>query len=74
MRFLSDLRALNNQLERIPFPIPHIQDTLRKLQGFTHATALDLNMGHYTIRIDHDATKLCAIVTPWGNTITYSYL
>jgi hypothetical protein len=33
-------------------------------------TALDLNMGYYTIRLDPDASKICTIIFPWGR---YSY-
>ena len=41
------------------------------MQGFTYATALDLNMGYYTIRLDGDAQKICTIILPWGK---YSYM
>jgi hypothetical protein len=41
------------------------------MEGFTYATALDLNMGYYTIRLDPDAHKICTIILPWGK---YSYL
>jgi hypothetical protein len=41
------------------------------MEGFTYTTALDLNMGYYTIRLDSDAQKICTIVLPWGK---YSYL
>ncbi len=41
------------------------------MEGFTFATALDLNMGYYTIRLDPDASKICTIILPWGK---YSYL
>jgi hypothetical protein len=34
-------------------------------------TALDLNMGYYSIRLDHDVSKICTIILPWGK---YSYL
>ncbi len=44
---------------------------LQEMEGFTYATALDLNMGHYTIRLDPDAQKICTIILPWGK---YSYL
>ena len=44
---------------------------MQKLQGFTYATALDLNMGYYTIRLDPDAQKICTIILPWGK---YQYL
>jgi hypothetical protein len=66
IRFISDFRKLNTFLKRKPFPIPKIQDMLLKLKGFTYASALDLNMGYYTIRLDPDAQKLCTIVLPWG--------
>ncbi|MFM8622685.1 MAG: RNase H-like domain-containing protein, partial [Holophagaceae bacterium] len=71
VRFLSDFRRLNSMLKRKPFPIPKIQDMLQKLEGFRYATALDLNMGYYTIRLNPDAQKLCTIVLPWGK---YQYL
>jgi hypothetical protein len=43
---------------------------LQELEGFTYATALDLNMGYYTIRLDPMASKMCTIIFPWGK---YSY-
>ncbi len=40
-------------------------------EGFTYATALDLNMGYYyTIRLDPTASEMCTIIFPWGK---YSY-
>jgi hypothetical protein len=35
------------------------------MEGFTFASALDLNMGYYHINLDADAQNLCAIVFPW---------
>jgi hypothetical protein len=35
------------------------------MEGFTFASALDLNMGYYHIKLDADAQKLCTIVFPW---------
>ncbi len=43
---------------------------LQELEGFSIATALDLNIVYYTIRLDPDATKICTITFPWGK---YSY-
>ncbi len=43
---------------------------MQELGGFTFATALDLNMGYYTIRLDPKASKICTIIFPWGK---YSY-
>jgi hypothetical protein len=38
---------------------------IRSMEGFTFASALDLNMGYYHIKLDADAEKLCTIVLPW---------
>jgi hypothetical protein len=55
-------------LKHHPFPIPKIGDMILSMEGFTFASALDLNMGYYHIKLDHDADaqKLCTIVFPWG--------
>jgi len=66
VRFINDLRELNKRIRRVPFPLPKIQDLLLKMEGFTYATALDLNMGYYHIRLDAASKKLCTLVFPWG--------
>jgi hypothetical protein len=38
---------------------------LQELEGFTYATALNLNVGYYTIRLDLQASKMCTIIFPW---------
>jgi len=68
---ISDFREVNKQIVRKPFPTPKISMVLQELEGFTYATALDLNMGYYTIRLDPDASKICTIILLWGK---YSYL
>ncbi len=70
VRFLSDLWEVNKRLVRKPSPIPKISTVLQEIVGFSYATALDLNMGYYTIRLDPDASKICTIIFPWGK---YSY-
>jgi hypothetical protein len=71
VRFISDFREVNKRLVRKPFPIPKISTVLQELEGFTSATARDLNMGYYTICLDPDASKICTIIFSWGK---YSYL
>jgi len=71
VRTISDFRELNKRIVRRPFPIPKISTTLQELEGFTYATALDLNMGYYTIRLDPMAVEMCTIIFPFGK---YSYL
>ena len=66
VRFITDLRQVNKRIVRKPFPLPKITDKMQRLQGFLYATALDLNMGYYHIRLDPDAQKLWTIILPWG--------
>jgi len=66
VRFISDFRELNKRKLRKPHPIPSIQDMLLNLEGFQWATSLDLNMGHYHIRLDPASKQLCTIVLPFG--------
>ena len=70
VRFLSDFRELNKNIKCKPYPIPKVQDMLLKLEGFTYATAIDLNMGYYNILLTPASSRLCTIVLPWGK---YSY-
>jgi hypothetical protein len=67
---ISDFRELNKRIVRKPYPIPNISMILQELEGFTYATALDLNMGYYTIKLDPTASKMCTIIFLWGK---YSY-
>jgi len=71
VRTITDFRELNKRIIRRPYPIPKISTTLQALEGFTYATALDLNMGYYTIRLDPKAVEMFTIIFPWGK---YSYM
>jgi hypothetical protein len=66
LSLISGSTVLNLLLKRHPFPIPKIGDMIRSMEGFTFASALDLNMGYYYIKLDADAQKICTIVFPWG--------
>jgi hypothetical protein len=65
IRVVTDFRKLNLLLKRHPYPIPKIGGMIRSMEGFTFASALDLNMGYYHIKLDADAQKLCNIVFLW---------
>ncbi len=67
---ISDFRELNKRIVRKPYPIPKISLIPQELESFTYATAFDLNMGYYTIRLDLVASEMCTIIFPWGK---YSY-
>ena len=71
VRMVSDFRKVNTNLVRKPYPIPKISGIMQELEGFQYATALDLNMGYYTIRLDPGSQDICTIITPWGK---YKYL
>ncbi len=45
VRTITDFRELNKRIVRKPYLIPKIRMILQELEGFTYATALDLNMG-----------------------------
>jgi hypothetical protein len=66
IRVVTDFRKLNLLLKRHPFCIPKIgkADMIRSMEGLTFASALDLNMGYYHIKLDADVDtqKLCTIV------------
>jgi hypothetical protein len=66
IRFHSNFQEVNKKLIKNPFPIPKISTVLQELEGFTFATALDLNIGYYTIRLDPDASRICTVIFPWG--------
>ncbi len=70
VRTISDFRELNKRILRKSYPIPKISTILQELEGFNYATAFDLNMGYYTIRLDPTASEMCTIIFPWGK---YSY-
>jgi hypothetical protein len=70
VQILADFRRLNAQMNRKKIPPPKISDILRKLSGFTYATAIDLIMGYNHIPLDLKAQKICTTVLRRG---TYQY-
>eukprot|EP00957_Ditylum_brightwellii_P113834 8678889-Ditylum_brightwellii.AAC.1 len=66
IRFLTDLRKLNEAILCSLYPLPNIDDVIWKMQGFTYATCLDLNQGYYHFAFDNFAQRLCSIILPWG--------
>jgi hypothetical protein len=43
-----------------------IPDIFRGMEKFRYATAIDLNMGYYSMPLSQEAKKLCVISLPWG--------
>ena len=63
MIFITDYFKFNQKLVRKTYPLPRIGETMQHLEGYHHATSLDLNMGYYTIRISYDSQDIMTIVT-----------
>lgn len=66
VRFVTDFRKVNQTIKRKPYPLPRISETLQNLEGFRWATAMDLNMGYWTIRLDPETRDMTTITTEWG--------
>ena len=62
---------MNEAIERKPFPLPRIGETIQRLEKFLSATALDLSQGYYSIPICKKSQKICTTILPWGK---YAYL
>jgi hypothetical protein len=71
VRTITNFWELNKRIVRRPYPIHKISTILQELEGFTYSTALDLNMGYYTIRLNPKGVEMFTIIFPWGK---YSYL
>jgi hypothetical protein len=58
IRVVTDFRKLKLLLKYHAFHIPKIGGMIRSMEVFTFASALDLNMGYYHIKLDADAQNI----------------
>ena len=62
----GDFRKLNYGTVPDRYPIPHIQDCTRDLQGANYFSKIDLVRAFHQIPLSHEAIPKTAVITPFG--------
>ena len=59
-RYCVDLRRINQMTEKVTFPMPHIEDALRKLKRPKYFSSMDLLKAYYQIPVAEEDQKFYA--------------
>lgn len=63
-RMCVDYRKINENSERDAYPIPHIPNTLSRLQKAKIVSALDLKSGYWNISVHPESRQYTAFIVP----------
>ena len=64
IRLLTDLRKLNDTLERDEWPFKTIDSILSSIEKYNYITTLDQVIGYYVIKVNDDDQQYLDIVMP----------
>ena len=67
MFWITNVRQLDKGVKIKVYPIPIINDILRKRTGYKFFAKLDILMQYYTFELDDESQYLCTIVVPFRN-------
>lgn len=74
IRVVTDFRELNKVIKRQPYPIPEIQEVMRKRTEYTYMTKIDLSMIFYCFELDEQSKACTATKHPNGSILEYKQL
>ncbi len=67
IHWVSDIRELDKVVRWQQYPLPIIQDILRKCTGYKFFTKIDILMQYCTFQVNEESKVLCTISTHFGN-------
>ncbi len=74
IHWVTDLRELDKVARRQQYPLPIIQDIIRKCTGYKFFTKIDISMHYCTIELNEESNDLCTISTPLVKSSATDYL
>ena len=71
---MTDFRELNKRVLCKQYPLPKIQDVMRKQQGYKYFTKIDLSMQYWCFELDDESMELTIAYSPDGQLYQYNVL